>query len=87
MIDGREHYRNTAMPVRFFVFEAWAAVPLPLVWLFKSWNVTILAVITLVFFFFLEKRGMTLANFVRRIRCKISGNKKAFSHKKRRYIG
>lgn len=85
-IDGREHYRNTANPVRFFVVEAWAALPLPLIWLFKSWTAVIACVVSLAFFFYLEKKGMTLANFIRRMRSRISGRHKTVSHSKRRYL-
>lgn len=86
-LDGREHYRNTSNRVRFFIWDAWAALPLPFLWFVKSWMMVIVALVSISFFFVLEKRGMTLPNFMRRLRTKISTPYKAVNLSKDRYLG
>lgn len=86
-IDARVHYRNTANRVKVGPLDAWAIAPLPVVWFAKSWTVFFIALLVFAFFFALDKKGLTLPNFLRRARCFISTNHKLVSTRKSRYFG
>lgn len=62
------HWRNSMITVRFFNFDARAALPLPLLLVYARWSTLILTIVTLLFFRFLEKKGLTFPAAVRTFR-------------------
>lgn len=85
-LTGAEHPRNTGNIVRFFMVDARGILPFVPLLVFKSWTLFIVAVLTLIFFFTIERMGYTLSNFIRKVRTKISGPRKAVSHSMKRYV-
>lgn len=68
------HWRNSMLPVRFIAFDARAALPLPLVLLrLVDWRVWMIFIINLMFFRFLERRGLTFPASLRSFRSWIVG--------------
>lgn len=86
MIDGQEHYRNTGNVVRFGLWDARAIAPLALLIVFKSWILFYFGVVTFVFFLVIERKGLTFNNFLRKLRCKITGDRKPVSSSLSRYL-
>ncbi|MFK7838995.1 MAG: IcmT/TraK family protein [Bdellovibrionales bacterium] len=62
------HWRNTMQTVRFFAFDARAALPLPLLLVYFRWSTLILMLGTLFFFRFLEQKGLTVPSAIRSFR-------------------
>ncbi|MCF8495680.1 MAG: IcmT/TraK family protein [Alphaproteobacteria bacterium] len=67
------HWRNTMQPVRFFGFDARAALPLPLLLVYVRWSTILLTILTLIVFRQLERRGMTFPSAMRNLRSWIIG--------------
>lgn len=71
------HWRNSMQPVRFIAFDARAALPLPLVLLrLVDWRVWMIFILNLLFFRFLERRGLTFPAALRSFRAWIVGKKR-----------
>jgi intracellular multiplication protein IcmT len=85
-LEGREHYRHTANIVRFIIWDARAVVPFALLIVVKSWALLGFGVVTFVFFAVIEHYGLTLDNFVRKLRVAMGGKNKRVSHKLARYL-
>ncbi|MBX2834859.1 MAG: IcmT/TraK family protein [Micavibrio sp.] len=65
------HWRNSMRTVRFFSFDARAALPLPLLLVYARLSTVLLTVVFLLFFRFLENKGMTFPAAMRTFRQKI----------------
>lgn len=74
-----EHWRNTANEVKFWVLDAKAFAPFPILLVVKSLIVLIFGVIFLVFFFILNRKGLNFSAFLRKVRTYISGSTKLVS--------
>ncbi len=62
------HWRNSMRPVRFFAFDARAAIMIPVLLVYARLS-TILITIALMFFFrFLERKGLTFPAALRAFR-------------------
>ncbi|PZP57322.1 MAG: type IV secretion protein IcmT [Micavibrio aeruginosavorus] len=70
------HWRNSMRPIRFFALDARAAMPLCFLLPFPRWSTLILAVSVIIFFVFLEKRGLTFPSAMRSIRGLIFGDRR-----------
>lgn len=67
------HWRNTMRPVRFFAFDARAALPLPLLLVYFRLSTIILTIIFLLIFRFLERKGLTFPAAMRALRASFVG--------------
>lgn len=67
------HWRNSMQTVRFFAFDARAALPLPLLLVYARWSTFGLMICTLLLFRFLERKGLTVPAAVRNFRAWIVG--------------
>lgn len=70
------HWRNSMRPVRFFGFDARAAFPFLLLLVYARLITLVLAIISTILFYFLEKYGLTFDAAIRRLRSYISGQKR-----------
>ena len=67
------HWRYSMQPVRFFAFDARAALPIPLLLVYFRISTVILTVATLFFFRFLEHKGLTVPAALRNFRSWLVG--------------
>lgn len=67
------HWRNSMQTVRFFSFDARAAMPVPLLLVYARWSTVILTIVFLVFFRFLERQGLTFPAAIRTFRLWVVG--------------
>jgi hypothetical protein len=70
------HWRNSMRTVRFLAFDARAALPLPLLLVYARWSTLILTIISLAFFRFLERKGLTFPAALRNFRSWLVGNER-----------
>lgn len=70
------HWRDSGRHTRFWIFDAQACFPLLLCLLHIKWWTFITAVIALIFFTILNRRGFNLIVFFRLIRAKLAGRRK-----------
>ncbi len=70
------HWRNTMRTVRFFAFDARAALPLPLLLVYARWSTLILTIVTLLVFRFFERRGLTFPAALRNLRAWVAGKER-----------
>jgi len=70
------HWRNTMRPVRFFAFDARAGLPVPLLLVYARWSTFILMILFLVFFRFLERKGLTFPAAMRALRQSFVGRER-----------
>lgn len=68
------HWRNSMRTVRFFAFDARAALPIPLLLVYLRWSTIILTIATLMFFRFLENKGLTFPAALRTFRIWLLGD-------------
>lgn len=62
------HWRNSMRPVRFFNFDARAAIPFALLLVHARLHTLILTIIVTIFFYILERRGLTFPSALRAMR-------------------
>lgn len=67
------HWRNSMRTVRFFAFDARAALPLPLLMLHARLWTFLLFLASLLFFGYLERKGLTVPSALRSFRSWITG--------------
>ena len=67
------HWRYSMQPVRFFMFDARAALPFVLLIFYARLSTLVLAIVTLAFFRFLEGKGLTYPAAMRNFRAWIIG--------------
>jgi hypothetical protein len=68
------HWRNSMRTVRFLAFDARAALPLPLLLVYARLSTLILTIVFMVFFRYLEKKGLTFPASMRTFRMSFVGN-------------
>jgi intracellular multiplication protein IcmT len=67
------HWRNSMRTTRFFAFDARAALPIPLLLVYARLSTLILTIVFLIFFRFLERKGLTFPAALRTMRSGIVG--------------
>lgn len=70
------HWRNSMQPVRFIMFDARAALPLPLLLVYFRPSTLLLTILFLMFFRFLERKGLTFPAALRNFRAWLVGKKR-----------
>ncbi len=70
------HWRNSMQVVRFFAFDARSALPVPLLLVYFRWSTVILMICTLIFFRFLERKGLTVPAAIRNFRAWVVGTER-----------
>ncbi len=68
------HWRNSMRVIRFFTFDARAALPLPLLLVYARLSTLILTVITMFAFRLLEQKGLTFPAALRSLRSGLVGD-------------
>jgi len=67
------HWRNSMQTVRFFAFDARAALPLPVLLVHFRWSTLFVMITTLIVFRQLERKGLTVPSAIRNFRAWIVG--------------
>ncbi|MDB2682780.1 IcmT/TraK family protein [Alphaproteobacteria bacterium] len=67
------HWRNSMKPVRFFAFDARAALPLPILIVYFRLSTFLIAIGFLLFFRYLEQKGLTFPAALRALRSWLVG--------------
>jgi len=67
------HWRYSMQPIRFFMFDARAALTLPILLLYFRPITVAITILNLLFFRFLEQRGLTFPSALRNLRAWIVG--------------
>lgn len=67
------HWRNSMRPVRFFNVDARAAIPFFFLLMYARLITLIIAILSTLFFWFLERRGLTLPPAIRSFRSWLVG--------------
>lgn len=70
------HWRNSMRPIRFFSLDARSAAPLCFLLPFPRLTTLVLSIAVIIFFVFLEKRGLTFSAAMRSIRGLIFGDRR-----------
>ena len=70
------HWRNTMRPVRFFSYDARAAIPVFFLLFHFRVYMIVLTVMIIFFFHFLEKKGLTVPAAIRSVRVWLLGQKR-----------
>lgn len=70
------HWRNTMRPVRFFAFDARAALPIPLLLVYFRLSTVLLTIATLLLFRYLERKGLTFPAALRTLRSSMVGKER-----------
>lgn len=70
------HWRDSARPTKFFIFDAKAAFPLLLFLLHMRLWTFIVAIVAWLFFTYLNYRGFSIAVFLRWLRSTLAGKRK-----------
>lgn len=70
------HWRNTMRPVRFFSYDARAAIPVFILLFHFRLYMIIFNIIVLLIFHILEKKGLTLPAALRALRVWLLGDKR-----------
>lgn len=85
------HWRNTMRPVRFFNFDARAALPWAILLVYARWSTLILAILATLLFWALERSGLTMPAALRTFRTWINGQYRPmwlkYKHRKWRDYG
>ena len=83
---GHWHWRDTMRPARFFMFDARAAMFVVLLLMHPRSYTLAFFVIVMVFFYLLERVGLTFEAALRRIRSWLCGNERPaliWTHRRR----
>ncbi len=67
------HWRNSMKPVRFFAFDARAALPLPMLLVYFRISTVLVSLLFLLFFRYLERKGLTFPAALRNFRSWLVG--------------
>lgn len=71
------HWRDSVRPVRFFIWDGKTAFPMLIFLLYMKWETFIIAILTMIFFSFLNRYGFSLEVFWRFLRNLIVGTHKS----------
>ncbi|GJL85725.1 MAG: hypothetical protein DHS20C02_15000 [Micavibrio sp.] len=80
------HWRNTMRTIRFFGFDARAALPLPILLVYARTSTITLSIIVLILFRLLENKGLTFPSAIRNLRSWVVGSERPgwiSAHKKK----
>lgn len=75
-VNTEAHWRDSARPMKFFIWDGRAAFPMLLVLLHPEWWTLITAVVAMMFFTLLNRYGFTPMVFLRWLRSTIAGARK-----------
>lgn len=75
-VNADAHWRDSARPVKFFIWDGRAVFPVLIFILHIAWWTLILTVVLIVFFSILNKFGFTPMVFFRWLRSTIAGPRK-----------
>lgn len=75
-VNEDAHWRDSARPMKFFIWDARAAIPMLLVMLHPQWWTLIAAIVAMTFFSLLNRYGFTPMVFLRWLRSTIAGPRK-----------
>ncbi len=67
------HWRNSMRTVRFISFDARASLPIPILLVYARTSTILLTIAFLLFFRYLERKGLTFPAAIRSIRSSIIG--------------
>lgn len=85
------HWRNTMRPVRFFALDARAALPFFVLLVYARPITFAITATVVVFFWLLERRGLTFPSALRSIRVWLVGDRRpgwfAYIHRRMRDFG
>lgn len=85
------HWRNSMRPIRFFKFDVKAAIPFCLLLVYLRVSTVIFAIAVMLFFWILEKNGLTFDAAMRSSRVLLFGKERpalmAFRYRKLRDYG
>lgn len=85
------HWRNSMRPVRFFNFDARAIIPFCVLLFYARISTLVISVVVTLFFWILEKKGLTFPAAIRSSRLFIFGNYRPgltkFRHRKLKDFG
>lgn len=70
------HWRDSARPVKFFIWDGKTAFPMLLFLLHIRWWTFFTAIAAMLFFTFLNRYGFSIEVFLRWIRSRIAGRRK-----------
>jgi intracellular multiplication protein IcmT len=70
------HWRDSARPIRFFMWDGKAVFPLILFLMYPRWWTLGVALATMMFFTLLIRYGLKINVFLRWLRTAIAGNRK-----------
>jgi len=70
------HWRNSMRPVRFFMFDSRAGLPLILLFFYARPSTIIFSILFMAFFHFLEQKGLTFPAAMRNFRAWIVGRER-----------
>ena len=70
------HWRNSMRPIRFFAFDARAALPFPLLLVYARWSTLVLCILFLILFRQLERKGLTFPAAMRTLRQNLVGRER-----------
>ncbi|MCB9963425.1 MAG: type IV secretion protein IcmT [Rhodospirillales bacterium] len=70
------HWRNSMRPVRFFSFDARAAIPYVFLLLYARLITLIICIVVTIIFALLERRGLTVPSAMRKFRSWLVGPKR-----------
>lgn len=82
------HWRNNMRSARFFAFDARAAIPIPFLLFYARWSTLFITILFLIFFYYLERKGLSFPAAMRKLRLEIIGNYRPgwLSTQKRKFI-
>lgn len=70
------HWRNSMQPVRFFMWDARSAIPLPLLIVYFRLSTVVLMLLFLLFFRYLERKGLSFPAALRNFRAWVVGKER-----------
>lgn len=76
------HWRNTQKPVRFFILDARASLAVLLFLLHMRLWTFVVAILIMMVFWFLERRGLSFAASLRAVRSWIVGHHRPANHRR-----
>ncbi|PIZ04172.1 MAG: phosphoesterase [Gammaproteobacteria bacterium CG_4_10_14_0_8_um_filter_38_16] len=76
MAEGGAHWRDSARPIKFFMWDGRAAFPVVIFLMHIAWWTFVLTVVLIIFFSILNRYGFTPTVFGRWLRTLVAGNRK-----------
>lgn len=70
------HWRHTANETKFWIIDAKAFSPFPILLIVKSLTILIIGCVFVLFFIIIERKGFNFSNFLRKLRTYVTGHVK-----------